>query len=109
VEQFDFSTMKGAWGHRFLISDQAIENAAFVAYGLKFAELLGLPQTVTAIVPLNRQIPERYCPLFAEGCRNAMEKQAPARFSGSFDHDIRRNYFGPSFSRSDCNRVGRSG
>ena len=74
-------------------SDQAVENAAFVAYGLKFAELLGLPETVTAITPLNRQIPERYCPLFAEGCRNAMDKQVPARFSGSFEHDIQAELF----------------
>ena len=86
--------MKGDWVHRFLIcSDQAVENAAFVAYGLKFAELLGLPETVTAIIPLNRQIPERYCPLFAEGCRNAMDKQMPARFSGSFEHDIQAELF----------------
>jgi len=86
--------MKGDWVHRFLIcSDQAVENAAFVAYGLKFAELLGLPEKVTAIIPLNRQIPERYCPLFAEGCRNAMDKQMPARFSGSFEHDIQAELF----------------
>lgn len=94
LAQFDFSAMKGDWVHRFLIcSDQAVENAAFVAYGLKFAELLGLPETVTAIIPLNRQIPERYCPLFAEGCRNAMDKQMPARFSGSFEHDIQAELF----------------
>ena len=91
---FDFSPMRGHWGHHFLIcSDQTVENAAFVAYGLKFAELLDLPRTVTAIIPLNRQIPERYRPLFAEGCSNAMNKQMPARFSGSFDHDFTAELF----------------
>jgi hypothetical protein len=94
LEQFDFSAMTGDWGHRFLVcSDEAVENAAFVAYGLEFAELLGLPQSVTAIIPLNRQIPERYHPLFDEGCRNAMDKQAPARFSGAFEHDIKAELF----------------
>jgi hypothetical protein len=91
---FDFSPMRGNWGHHFLIcSDQTVENAAFVAYGLKFAELLDLPKTVTAIIPLNQQIPERYRPLFAEGCSNAMNKQMPARFSGSFDHDFKAELF----------------
>ena len=94
LEQFGFSAMKGDWGHRFLIcSGQAVENAAFVAYGVKFAELLGLPERVTAIIPLNRQIPERYRSLFAEGCRNAMDKQVPARFTGSFEHDIQAELF----------------
>jgi len=94
LEQFDFSAMKGDWSHRFLIcSDKAVENAAFVAYGLKFAELLGLPKRVTAIIPLNQQIPERYHPLFDEGCRNAMDKQTPARFSGAFEHDIKAELF----------------
>jgi hypothetical protein len=64
-----------------------------VAYGPKFAELLGLPQRVTAIIPLNRQIPERYRSLFAEGCSNAMDTQAPVRFSGFFEHDIQAELF----------------
>jgi hypothetical protein len=94
LEQFDFSAMKGDWGHRFLIcSDEAVENAAFVAYGLRFAELLDLPERVTAIIPLNRQIPERYRSLFAEGCSDAMDKQVPARFTGSFEHDIQAELF----------------
>jgi hypothetical protein len=94
LAQFDFAPMKGDWGYRFLIcSDPVVENAAFVAYGLKFAELLGLPEKLTSIIPLNRQIPDRYCPLFAEGCRNAMDKQVPARFSGSFENDIQAELF----------------
>jgi hypothetical protein len=86
---FDFSSIKGDWGHRFLIcTDQNFENAAFVAYGPRFAALLGLPEAVSAIIPLNQQIPERHLPLFVEGCSNALIKQLPARFSGSFEHDF---------------------
>jgi len=60
LTSFDFSPMKGDWGNRFLIcSDRSVENAAFVLYGMNFAELLDLPHKVTAIVPLVQQIPER--------------------------------------------------
>jgi hypothetical protein len=46
VGTFDFSPMKRDWGHRFLIcSDLNLENAAFVMYGVKFAQLLDLPIT----------------------------------------------------------------
>ena len=39
LSTFDFSAMKGDWGHRFLIcSDPSIENAAFVIYGIKFSD-----------------------------------------------------------------------
>ena len=94
LDTFDFSPMQGDWGHRFLIcSDPAVENAVFVAYGLKFAELLDLPARVTAVVPLNHQIAERYRPLFAERCSNAMHKQLPARFSGAFEHDFTAELF----------------
>lgn len=87
---FDFSAMKGSWDHRFLIcSDLSVENAAFVMYGAKFAQLLNLPERVQAIVPMLQQISERYRPIFAEGCRKAMTEGAvPARFSGAFNHDF---------------------
>jgi len=89
LANFDFASIKGDWGQRFLIcTDQDFENAAFVAYGTKFAKLLDMPETVTAIVPLNRQIPERYRALFVEGCSNALSKRMPARFSGSFEHYV---------------------
>jgi hypothetical protein len=85
---FDFASIKGDWAHRFLIcADQNIEDAAFVAYGESFAKLLGLPERVTAVVPLSQQVPERYLPVFVEGCGNAM-KQLPARLSGSFEYDF---------------------
>lgn len=83
---FDFSSIRGDWAHRFLIcTDQDVENAAFVAYGTEFAQRLGLPPQVTAVVPLREQVPPRYLPLFVEGCSNVL-KQLPARFSGSFEH-----------------------
>jgi hypothetical protein len=91
---FDFASIKSDWSHRFLIcTDRHPESAAFVAYGSTFAELLSLPEKITAIIPLNQQIPERYRPLFAEGCSNAMSKQVPARFSGSFEHDFTAELF----------------
>jgi hypothetical protein len=87
LDTFDFASIKRDWSHRFLIcTDRNVENAAFVAYGATFATLLGLPETVTAITPLNQQIPERYRSLFTEGCENAMTKQVPARFSGAIEH-----------------------
>ena len=89
VGTFDFSSMKRDWGNRFLIcSDLNIESAAFVMYGAQLARLLDLPETVQAIVPLFHQIPERYRPIFAEGCNKAMTQAAPARFSGTFNYDF---------------------
>ena len=91
---FDFTSIKRDWSHRFLIcAERSTENAAFVAYGTQFARLLNLPDTVTAIVPLDQQIPERYRPLFAEGCSNALTKQMPARFSGAFENDFTAELF----------------
>ena len=94
LPDFDFASIKDDWSHRFLIcAEQSAENAAFVAYGTQFAMLLDLPDTVTAIVPLDRQIPERYRSLFAEGCSNALTKQVPARFSGAFENDFTAELF----------------
>lgn len=86
---FDFTSIKGEWGHRFLIcTDQNPENATFISYGIMFAALLGLPEKVTAITPLNQLIPDRYRPLFAEGCNKAIRNQRPAPFSGALEHDF---------------------
>ena len=61
LDNFDFSSIKRDWSHRFLIcTDQHGEDAAFLAYGATFAAQLGLPETVTATVPLRRQLPEPY-------------------------------------------------
>src|SRR5207302_5400176 len=55
LDNFDFASIKRDWSHRFLIcTDQNAKDAAFLAYGATFAAQLGLPDTVTAIVSLNR-------------------------------------------------------
>jgi hypothetical protein len=92
LDNFDFASIKRDWSHRFLIcTDQNGEDAAFLAYGPIFAAQLELPETVTAIVPLNAQLPERYRSLFVEGCENAMTERLPARFSGATDIDPTRD------------------
>ena len=94
LETFDFSPMRKDWGYRFLIcSDQSAENAVFVVYGLKFAQLLGLPEKATTCIPVIRQLPERYQRVFAEGCGKAMTEPAPARLSGSFHYDIKAELY----------------
>ena len=94
LDRFDFASIRGDWSHRFLIcTDREVEQAAFVAYGSKFAALLGLPETVSTIIPLAQQLPERYQPLFAEGCGNAIAKEVPARFSGAFERDFTTELF----------------
>jgi hypothetical protein len=75
---FDFSPMRGDWGHRFLIcSEPSANSAAFVIYGLKFAQLLGLPDKVIISTPLIHQIPERYRAVFVEGLRQGNDRANP--------------------------------
>jgi hypothetical protein len=90
LETFDFSPMRADWGYRFLIcSDPSAENAAFVVYGSKFTQLLGLPESPITSIPVSHQLPERYRPVFVEGCRRAITEPAPAQLSGSFNYDIK--------------------
>jgi hypothetical protein len=94
VETFDFSPMRKDWGYRFLVcSDQSAETAAFVVYGSKFAQLLGLPERAITSIPVSNQLPERYRPVFADGCGKAMTEPAPARLSGSFHYDIKAELY----------------
>ena len=94
LASFDFSAMKGEWDNRFLIcSDRNVENAAFVLYGMNFAQLLDLPQKVTGIVPLVQQLPQWYEPVFTDGCIKALTEPAPARFSGSFSHEFKNELY----------------
>lgn len=86
---FDFTSIKSDWSHRFLIcADQNPEHATVIRYGIMFGALLGLPEKVTAITPLNQLIPERYLPLFTEGCSKAIRNQQPAPFNGALEHDF---------------------
>src|SRR5438874_6833734 len=66
-----------------------MRTAAFVIYGLKCAQLLGLSEKVRINIPLINQLPERYRPVFVEGCSKAIAETTPARFSGSFSYDIK--------------------
>jgi hypothetical protein len=82
---FDFSRMiGGAWSHRFVIcADAAAGELTFLIYGSKFAQLLELPHEPSGGIPIVRQLPGRYLPLFTEGCRDAIANAAPVRVSGA--------------------------
>jgi hypothetical protein len=89
LAKFDFSRMKGDWAYRFLIcSDPTVANSVFALYGPKFAQQFALPDKATSSTPAIDQIPERYRPIFVDGCSKAIAQQAPARLSGSFKSDI---------------------
>jgi hypothetical protein len=94
LQSFDFSTMKGDWGCRFLMcSDRTVENSAFIVYGSKFAQRLELPNKAILNIPMINQVPERYQSLFNAGCTKAIEQQAPARLSGSFKYDFQIEFY----------------
>jgi hypothetical protein len=87
ITAFDLSRLNGDWGHRFLIStDKVVEDSVFLIYGSPFARLLDLPETPRSFTPMVEQLPERYRPLFGEGCVEAITEAAPARFSGAVVH-----------------------
>jgi hypothetical protein len=105
---FDLSQMlKQEWAHRFLISaDAVVENHAFLIYGAKFAQLLGLPEMPVPLVPMMPQLPERYRAVFAKGCSEAIADQAPVRLGGIFarengEHEAYRVAFAPLAVRSN--------
>jgi len=81
---FDLSrVVGGAWSHRFVIcADAFADELSFLIYGSKLAQLLELPEEPTSAVPITRQLPARYQPLFTRGCRNAIAQSAPVRLSG---------------------------
>jgi hypothetical protein len=81
---FDFSRMiSGAWSCRFVIcADAILGELTFLIYGSRFAQLLELPAEPVSGVPITRQLPGRYLPLFTEGCRDAIAQAAPVRSSG---------------------------
>jgi hypothetical protein len=84
-EAFDFSRMiGGAWSHRFVIcADAVLGELSFPIYGSRFAQLLELPEEPISGIPITRQLPGRYLPLFTEGCRDAIAYAAPIRLSGA--------------------------
>ena len=82
---FDFSQMiSGAWSHRFVICVDAVAGGpSFLIYGSRFAQLLELPETPISGVPIARQLPGRYLPLFTGGCSDAIAQAAPVRLGGA--------------------------
>jgi hypothetical protein len=82
---FDFSRMVGgAWSQRFVICGDAVAGElTFLLYGSGFAQLLELPEKPVSGIPIVRQLPRRYLPLFTEGCRDAIARAAPVRLSGA--------------------------
>ena len=53
----------------------------FLAYGIGFAKLFGLPER-PPLWPMTECIPSRYRSLFMGGCKDAISEAAPVRFSG---------------------------
>jgi len=82
---FDFSAViGGAWNYRFVIcTDAAVAELTFLIYGSRFAQLLELPAEPISGIPIARQLPGRYLPLFTEGSREAIAQAAPVRLSGA--------------------------
>ena len=86
LDSFDFSSIRGDWGHRFLIcGGHAVEQSVFVTYGSKFAQLLGLPARAVTKTPFIRQIHEPYRDMFIEGYKQARTASAPIILEGTFD------------------------
>ena len=85
LTEFDFSRMiSGSWTHRFVICADAVAGEpAFLIYGSRFAQLLELPEKPISGVPISRQLPGRYLPLFTEGYSEAIAQAAPVRLSGA--------------------------
>ena len=82
---FDFSRkICGAWSYRFgICSDVVVGELSFLIYGSRFARLLELPEQPISGVPITRQLPGRYLPLFTGGCRDAIAQAAPVRLNGA--------------------------
>jgi hypothetical protein len=84
LDTFDFSPMKGDWGHRFLVcGGEKAASAVFVIYGADFARLHGLPHKAAPEIPFVEQIPERYRAIFSEGYGKAIAESAPVTLKGA--------------------------
>jgi hypothetical protein len=68
------------------VPTRVVGELTFLIYGSSFAQLLELPAEPISGIPINRQIPERYLPLFSEGCRDATAQAAPVWSSGVVVH-----------------------
>ena len=81
---FDFSRLETDCGYRFVISsDEVLEAAVFIVYGLQFARLLSLPDRPNPFRPMLPQMAVRYRVLFFESCAEVLQQPEPVRFSGA--------------------------
>jgi hypothetical protein len=104
LDTFDFSPMKGDWGYRFLIrGDGTSENAVFVTYGLKLAQLLRLP-TRHSLTTYRRYTDQCSLRAIAELFR----KERPSISRARSVVAPRSNYTGRFLCPSCCSHTGRS-
>lgn len=89
----DTSAMTGEkWAHRFVIALRpVIEDCTLLFYGAKFATLLELPETPDHSVPIVKQLPARYMPVFRRGCIDATLFGVPIRMHGAVERDDGRS------------------
>ena len=94
AETFDFSSMRKDWCYRFLICGaHAAEDAVFVTYGSKFAQLLGLPDKALTATPFIQQIPKPYRGMFSEGYSKARVESSPVILKGTFSYDANLKFY----------------
>jgi hypothetical protein len=94
LDTFDFSSMRGDWGYRFLIcGGYVVEKSVFVTYGSKFAQLLGLPDKALTTIPFIKQIPEPYRDMFVEGCNHANVESLPVILEGTVSLESKLGLF----------------
>jgi len=108
-EAFDFSRMiAGDWSHRFVIcTDAVVSELVFLIYGSRFAQLLELLEEPISGNPITGQLPERYLPLFSEGCHDAITYAAPVRLSGAVVDYGQLNSTGQHSCHLRCVRIPR--
>jgi hypothetical protein len=76
LDTFDFSKIRGDWGHRFLIcGSHEAEDSVFVKYGSKLARLLSLPDAAQTNIPMIQQIPVPFREVFVEGYEKRTERR----------------------------------
>jgi hypothetical protein len=88
VTAFDISRMaRSDWGYGFMICYGSMEiDHTFLVYGSQLRRLLELPVSPVCGVPLSRQMPARYLPVFMAGCAKTIAQGVPVRLSGSVVH-----------------------
>jgi hypothetical protein len=99
LNEFDFHRLRTDWAYRFLIStDDVVQAAVFITYGLPFARLLKLSDQAKTNLPLMPQLPRRYRDLFVEGCTEVLARPEPARYSGAtVRHDGKMELYRAAF------------